>query len=205
MKFILIFLLAVLLSKCCLSKIIGSSHQNSHADIHNIPMNSSQIENSGNQSPFSKLNFDELYLFLRLMELQQILNLAEADPELVDMISEYYQRIYEDFEIHIYHHRFDPRSDITVNDKDIRIFNPILSLRMIKRFGHLFRKISVKNINDIDSYVTNQLINQYCSKRLTHFRFFINGNTFEQFTVPLYYKNYMLKYFCRKSKVVIYH
>lgn len=185
--FVLLF--AMLVSNSRVKDVIAKIVTNDD----NVQLEENNIQRDGKiRTNFMSLDSDVLYQIMDLSELEAVVNLCEAIPQLYSVGASVYQKNYREFEVKISCAKpvKIPGRDfkIDVNPPSLHLASYETILNIIKRFGSAMQRIYIQHnlINSIDAArnIIQHIIN-YTSESLVHLNLgVITPETFLQLPVP---------------------
>lgn len=141
-----------------------------------------QIEEIKTQ--ITDLNNDIFYIIFSNLKFHDLVNIAEAIPEISSIIFKIIQRNYSELSIISFHFEID---STFINNGRVAIFDLKLILATLKQFGECFQKITI----DYQRFLTSELViiteflNKYTSKTLKQLEMIRpNENELDHLTVP---------------------
>lgn len=137
----------------------------------------------------SDLYADVLLIILRQMELNELLRMGATSMKFFYLVIYVLRVEYPDFQINIMYAEIGQTVKFTVDfvGKTLEIYDYKMSLRLLKYFGLIFRRLKIDNreIEFNQSAIINQYANEYTSEFLTHLNLGdVKTDTLSQFTVP---------------------
>lgn len=133
------------------------------------------------------LPYDVLFDIFDHFDFNHFITLTEAIPNLSPVIQGYARIKYKDFPLQIRPSNADWKDNvINMEEKCFEIYQLTLATEIIENFGGNLRKIEIlSRLSSSESTQLNQIINEHCSKTLTHFSLgIIESNTLQDFAVP---------------------
>lgn len=131
------------------------------------------IRNEDFTKQITDLNNDVLYIILNRLELNYLMNIAEAIPQLSGIVGEVFRRKYPNLELEIrlpnIMDRF--REKLPPNDHRFEIDNVSMALGVLKHFRHFIQslRIDATDMGSSELAAINRFANIYCSETLKQF------------------------------------
>lgn len=196
-NFFVIVALVVFASKSCLSELItedGSSNngtgtfagQTSKDENRYRSRSGDGGRDSKNTTKLINLDTDVLFLIFAHLNINDLLNLVDVEPNFHYLAAEVFRRKYRKRTIDMQGANVNAQRQIAeyVSGETISIYDVELFKKMLKIFGFAIEKIELQNeVNNTN--ILCQFINKYCSSLRSLTLNFISEDTLNHFTAPL--------------------